>query len=81
MTDETTDLTHLEQASISFRTVDDNFDVHEDFTGLYEIASTTGECLFNMIKDVLQRFDLSISSSRGQSYDGAGSMKGMYIYE
>ena len=44
--------------------------------GLYKIESTTGECLFEMTKDVLLRLEMVFSLCRVQSYDGAGSMKG-----
>ncbi len=76
--DETTDISTKEQVSICFRTVDDNFEIHEDFVGLYNTSATDAATLAAIIKDVLVRFDISIKNCRGQCYDGAANMSGIY---
>ena len=40
MIDETTDNSNVEQMVFCLRYVDDNFDVHEEFIGLYSLEST-----------------------------------------
>ncbi|KAJ8895838.1 hypothetical protein PR048_001177 [Dryococelus australis] len=51
--EETADNSTTEQVSISLRHVNDDFDVFEDFIGLYETSSTTGDTLAAIIEDVL----------------------------
>lgn len=53
MCDETTDVSNKEQAVNCLRWVSTDFQVKEDFIGLYELHSTTSESIFNMLKDVL----------------------------
>lgn len=76
--DETTDVSTLEQVSISIRSVDAEFEIYEDFLGLYETSSTTAETLVKILKDVLLRFQLPIHRCRGQAYDGAANMSGIH---
>ena len=66
-----------EQVSICFRTVDDEFNVEEDFVGFYETSSTTAEVLVKVNKDVLLRCDLRLNRCRGQTYDGAAAKSGV----
>ena len=56
MLDETSDITRLEQVSISVRYVTDQLVIHEKFMGFYETKSTSAVDLFNIVKDVLIRF-------------------------
>ena len=53
MCDEATDVSNREQAVICLRSVQDNFEVKEDFIGLYELFSTKSDSIFNALKDVL----------------------------
>lgn len=76
MVDESTDISNKEQAVICIRTVDDIFEVKEDFMGLYELESTTSDFIFESLKDALLCLNLPISKIRGQSYDGAANMSG-----
>ena len=76
MVDETTDCSNREQAVLVLRYVDDKLYVHEEFIGLYNIPSTDASTIVMMIKDCLQRLNLSISKARGQCYDGASAMSG-----
>lgn len=78
MVDGTQDFNHCEQESICIRYVDDNLKAHEMFLGLYTTNSTTGDSLSKIIIDVLLRLNLPITSLRGQAYDGASNMSGVY---
>ncbi|XP_071817210.1 zinc finger MYM-type protein 1-like [Apostichopus japonicus] len=78
MVDGTQDINGTEQESICFRSVDDELNVREDFIGLYEMASSTGEAISIMILDVIARLGLSVENLRAQTYDGASNMSGKY---
>lgn len=73
--DETADISCCEQVSISFRYVEEDLTVQEQFVGFYETNRTTGEVLHNIVKDVLMRFNLNISNLRGQCHDGASNVR------
>lgn len=74
--DGTQDVAGVEQESICIRYVDHDLIPHEEFVGLYEVSSTTGENLARVAVDVLQRMNLPLSGLRGQTYDGAANMSG-----
>ncbi|KAJ8877730.1 hypothetical protein PR048_022185 [Dryococelus australis] len=74
--DEMIDNSTKEQVSISLQHVNDDFDVCEDFIGLYETSLTTGDTLAGIVEDVLLRLYLRIEDCRGQCYDGAKNMSG-----
>ena len=76
MVDETADVSNKEQVVVCIRWVDDNFEVHEDFIGLYQVDSTGAEKIYHVITDVFLRLNLTISKVRGQCYDGASAMSG-----
>jgi hypothetical protein len=76
MVDETTDISTKEQVSICVRMLKSDMQPTELFLGLYEVSSTTGKVLVNVITDALLRFDLLFSKLRGQCYDGASNMAG-----
>jgi hypothetical protein len=76
--DGTTDVQGKEQEAICIRYVDDNLEIYEQFLGLYNLETTTGEAISEMIVDVLTRFDLPISKLRAQTYDGAANMAGKF---
>lgn len=57
MADETTDAANCEQVTLSVRWVTDDFQVHEDFLGLYSVPSIDEEMLFSVIKDFLIFFE------------------------
>ena len=76
MIDETTDITNKEQVTFVLRTVDENFQVDEDFLGLYTVSCIDASTLFSTIKDVLLRFNISFRKLRGQCYDGCSTMSG-----
>ena len=76
MVDECVDMSNKEQLALCFRHVDAEFDVHENFMGLYHCPDITANTLVQVIKDVLLRFNLDISRCRGQCYDGGSNMAG-----
>ena len=76
MCDEGTDCSNLEQLSFNIRSVDDDLEVHEDFLGFYEEGNRKSDTLVAAIKSSLLRFNLSLDSYRGQTYDGASNMLG-----
>ena len=79
MCDGTRDCSGKEQESVCIRWVDPQLHVHETFIGLYDCSDgTTGEGLANMLLDVFLRCGLSLNNLRGQAYDGAGNMAGIY---
>jgi hypothetical protein len=65
-----------EQISICLRYVDQELEPREEFVGLYEASSTTGEHLWRIASDVLLRLNLPLSGLRGQTYDGAANLSG-----
>ena len=76
MVDETTDVSNMEQATFVIRIVTEDFKVHEEFLGLYEVPSIDSKTLVAKIKDILLRMNININKVRGQCYDGASTMKG-----
>lgn len=76
--DETADISVQEQLSFCFRIVTNDLEIHELFVGFYTTGDTRAETLFNIIKDVLLRFDLKLGNCRGQCYDGASNMAGIH---
>ncbi len=74
--DGTQDVSGTEQESICLRYVDSDLEPREEFIGLYETSSTTGEHISKIVSDVLLRLNLPISGLRGQTYDGAANMSG-----
>lgn len=78
MVDGTQDITRVEQESECIRHVDEDLNIHEDFVGLYEVPSSSGETISVIILGVLTRLGLSINSLRSKTYDGASNMSGRY---
>ena len=74
MADETTDSSNREQVTLIFRRVTQELEVHEEFVGLYHVASIDAAMLTTAIKDVLVRMNLPFKKLRGQSYDRASAM-------
>ncbi|CAF1605472.1 unnamed protein product, partial [Didymodactylos carnosus] len=70
----------LEQLCITIRSVDNNYNVFEDVIGLYEISRQNAPTIVETILDTLTRCGLDIANCRGQSYDGASNMSGIYAY-
>ncbi len=79
MIDETTDVTNQEQVTIVIRWINDNFEVYEEFIGLYAVPCIDAATLFSVIKDTLTRLNLAFHKLGGQCYDGCstGSTSGV----
>ena len=56
----------------------DTFQIKEEFSGLYNIESTSGPSISAMILDVLIRLQLPIENLRSQTYDGAANTAGKF---
>ncbi|CAF1441611.1 unnamed protein product [Rotaria sordida] len=76
--DETCDESTLEQLCVGIRSVDDNYEIFEDILGLYELSRQDAPTIVEAICDVLTRCGLNVLDCRGQSYDGASNMSGVY---
>lgn len=75
--DETTDCSRRSQLSIVLRWVDNQFEIHEDFVGFFELPEdATAQTLAIVLKDCLLRLGIDVSNMRGQCYDGASVMSG-----
>ena len=57
MMDDTTDVSNREQATIVFCTLN-NFEVNEEFIGLYEVPSFDSKTLVVVLKDSLCRMNI-----------------------
>ena len=68
--DGTQDVQGVEQEAICVRYIDDAYNVHEDFLGLYSVSETTGASLSNMLQDALLRLNLPMTHLRAQTYVG-----------
>ena len=77
MADEVTDSSNKEQVVICFRSVDEEFQCHEDVVGLYQVESIKSDSIVEVLKDAMLRLNLPISDCRGQCYDGAANMAGV----
>ncbi|XP_060845757.1 52 kDa repressor of the inhibitor of the protein kinase-like [Rhopalosiphum padi] len=77
--DETSDLSHIEQMSLSIRYVDlKSCLIKENFICFVPVYECTGENLANTIVQKLKEIDLSLEFLRGQGYDGEANMSGKY---
>ena len=76
MADETRDISNREQLVLCNRSVSDNYVVHEDMVGLYQLDDTTSSTIHSCLKDSLLRMSLQIENCRGQAYDGAQPFQG-----
>ena len=76
MADEVTDASNIEQVAICLRYIDDNFDAHEEFVGMYAVESIKADVLVQVLKDTLLRMNLLLAHCCGQCYDGAANMAG-----
>jgi hypothetical protein len=81
LADETCDISNVEQISLCIRYVEfqnEQHKIREDFLQFEPAAALTGESLAANILDSLQRYGLDLNLLRGQGYDGAANMAGIY---
>ena len=70
-----TDVSSWEQLSVAIRFLK-NCKAQEKLIGFVACTSITGEAICTEVLHVLEELGLSPMLSRGQAYDGAGSMSG-----
>ena len=75
--DEASDISHNEQMCIAVRWVDSTYTINEAALGLAQLPDTKALKLFSVVKDVLLRCSLSVTSCVGQAYDGVSNMGGV----
>lgn len=81
LADETSDISNVEQLSLCVRyveVIDGHHFVKEDFLQFEQVTSMKGECLAKQIIECLQKCGVDLNFLRGQGYDGAANMAGMY---
>ncbi|XP_050066479.1 zinc finger MYM-type protein 1-like [Aphis gossypii] len=77
--EETSDLTHIEQMSLSVRYVDTTTcTIKENYICFVPVFECTGENLANIIIQKLKELGSSLEFLRGQGYDGGANMSGKY---
>ncbi|KAE9523384.1 hypothetical protein AGLY_016332 [Aphis glycines] len=77
MMDTTVDLSSYDQCSIVLRYVPHN-EVYERLIGLKHVTSTSGNSLFETLKDTLAELDLPLNNCVANAFDGAANMNGQY---
>lgn len=77
MMDTTMDLSSYDQCSIVLRYVPHN-EVCERLIGLKHVTSTSGNLLFETLKDTLAELDLPLNNCEANAFDGAANMSGHY---
>ncbi|RWR82286.1 zinc finger MYM-type protein 1-like protein [Cinnamomum micranthum f. kanehirae] len=76
LVDESRDISIKEQMAVVIRYVDKRGCVIERFLAIEHVADTKAQSLKLAIEAIFSRHGLSMSSLRGQGYDGAANMKG-----
>ncbi|XP_025832224.1 zinc finger MYM-type protein 1-like isoform X2 [Agrilus planipennis] len=80
----TSDISHVEQLSLTLRFVDlsddnEKISVKEHFLEFIPVNESTGERLTEVIINVLNKYGLELNDCRGQGYDNGANMKGKNI--
>ncbi len=79
LADETSDVSRIEQFSLCVRHVSlEKMELREDFLEFVGVEDLTGKGLVNTIKVKLQKLGLNLNNLRGQGYDGASAMRGIF---
>ncbi|XP_022871640.1 zinc finger MYM-type protein 1-like [Olea europaea var. sylvestris] len=78
LVDESRDNSIKEQIAVVLRFVDKSGQVKERLLGICHIADTCAQSLKDVIDAMFSTHGLSISSLRGQGYDGASNMSGEF---
>lgn len=81
--DSTQDITKLDQVSIVIRYVvinhnESSISVKESFLGFFVIEKHGAQDYEELITNILVKLDIDINKCRGQGYDGASVMSGIY---
>nr|CAI5823580.1 unnamed protein product [Callosobruchus analis] len=82
LADETVDISTIEQLSLCVRYVKESepniFNICEHFLLFIPVTSTSGETLASAILQGLKQCNIDVSYLRGQGYDGASNMSGVF---
>ncbi|KAL1251132.1 hypothetical protein QQF64_018928 [Cirrhinus molitorella] len=76
--DSTPDISHIDQLTFIVRYLSPEGNIEERFLEFLPITSHTGESLFNSVMSVLIELGIDINNCRGQCYDSASNMSGVY---
>lgn len=76
--DSTPDISHVDQLSFVIRYVKQNGEAVERFLKFLPHIGHKALDMFNAVTETLQLFGLDIQKCRGQSYDNASNMSGIY---
>ena len=78
LSDESSDVSKKEQLSFSVRICNENYEVSEDFVGIYECSQgLSSDALLHYTKDILLRCGMSGERMAAMSFDGAAAMKAL----
>ncbi|GAV68258.1 DUF4371 domain-containing protein [Cephalotus follicularis] len=78
LVDEARNISSKEQMAVALRFVNREGCVIERFIGIVHVSSTTSLSLKMTIEALFSKYGLSLSSIRGQGYDGASNMRGEF---
>ncbi|XP_022900865.1 zinc finger MYM-type protein 1-like [Onthophagus taurus] len=76
--DSTPDISHVDQLSIVIRYFQECGSPTEVFLKLVPTSGHKSEQLYNIISETLASFQIILDDCRGQSYDNAANMSGLY---
>lgn len=76
--DSTPDLSHVDQLAVIIRIVQSNGKPVERFIRFLQLRSHTAEAMTDLVLALLTELGIDISNCRGQSYDNAANMSGIY---
>jgi len=62
MADEVTDSSNKEQVVICLRIVDEQFEPHKEFVGMYQVDSIKSSSIVEVLKDTIVRLNLALSN-------------------
>ena len=79
LVDEARDTSIKEQMTIVLRYVNKRGEVIEHFLGVTHVNDTCAKSLKDAIDSFFAKHRLSMSSLRGQGYDGASNMRGKFM--
>ena len=63
MADEVNDASNREQVVICLCKVDESFEPHKEFTGLYKVDRTSANTIAKALGDVLQRYQTAMHNA------------------
>ena len=82
LADETSDISSIEQFALCIRYIEstdvNNFKIVENFLKFVPVESTSGQNLADVLLTTLNSCGININYLRGQGYDGAAAMSGIF---